>query len=228
MSPVFEPEILERIYRSAVISVLVIDKVENAVPLARALLDGDIDVMELTLRTPVAIDALRDIKAKVPEMMAGIGTILTTEQVIQAAEAGAAFGVAPGINPRIVRQAQKTGLPFCPGIATPSDIEQALELGCRLLKFFPAEPSGGISYLKSIAAPYAHLNLRFIPLGGINADNLKSYLAEPTILAVGGSWLAPRNLIQNQDWKTIAENAREASRIVKEIKARQLNNFQAL
>jgi len=225
MSSTFEPEILKRIHRSAVISVLVIDKVENAVPLALALLDGGIDVMELTLRTPVAIDALCEIKAKVREMMAGIGTILTTEQVTQAAEAGAAFGVAPGLNPKIVRQAQKMGLPFCPGIATPSDIEQALELGCRLLKFFPAEPSGGISYLKSIAAPYAHLNLRFIPLGGINAENLKSYLTEPSIPAVGGSWLAPRKLIQNQDWKTITENARQATIIVKEIRERQSSNL---
>ena len=125
--------------------------------------------------------------------------------------AGAAFGVAPGMNPRVVHAARDAGLPFAPGIATPSDIEQALECDCRLLKFFSAEPMGGISYLKSIAAPYAHLNLRYIPLGGIDASHLDRYLAEPLIQAIGGSWIAPRELIQKHDWQTIGERAREAA-----------------
>jgi 2-dehydro-3-deoxyphosphogluconate aldolase/(4S)-4-hydroxy-2-oxoglutarate aldolase len=174
--------------------------------------------MELTLRTPAAIDALLQIKVEVPKMMAGIGTVLTIEQVRQIAEAEAAFGVAPGLNPRIIKEAQRIGLPFAPGIATPSDIEQAVELGCRLLKFFPAEAIGGLPYLKSIAAPYAHLNLRYIPLGGVNAGNMKSYLQESPVLAVGGSWIAPRRLIQNRNWQAITRNARQTSRSVKEIR----------
>jgi 2-dehydro-3-deoxyphosphogluconate aldolase/(4S)-4-hydroxy-2-oxoglutarate aldolase len=218
MSSAFKPEILEQIQKSGVIAVLIIDKVEDAVPLARALIDGGINAMELTLRTPVAIDALRRIKAEVPEMIAGIGTILTTEQVKQAAEAGAAFGVAPGVNPRVVKKAQSIGLPFAPGIVTPSDIEQSVELGCRLLKFFPAEACGGLSYLKSMAAPYMHLNLRYIPLGGIDAGNMKSYLENPLVAALGGSWIAPHKLIQQQSWQTITQNARQAAEIVKEIR----------
>ncbi|MFC1739437.1 bifunctional 4-hydroxy-2-oxoglutarate aldolase/2-dehydro-3-deoxy-phosphogluconate aldolase [Planctomycetota bacterium] len=216
----FKDETLERIHNSGVIAVLVIDRVEDAVPLASALVDGGVDIMELTLRTPAAIDALHQIKAKVPKMIAGIGTVLTIEQVMQITEAGAAFGVAPGLNPRIITEAQRIGLPFAPGIATPSDIERSIELGCRLLKFFPAEAIGGLSYLKSIAAPYAHRNLLYIPLGGVNADNMESYLQESTVLAVGGSWIAPRKLIENRNWQAITENARQASRHVKEIRER--------
>ncbi len=158
--------------------------------------------------------SLRD----VPEMLAGIGTILTTDQVQAVSRAGAAFGVAPGTNPKVIRAAQEAGLPFAPGIVTPSDVEAALELGCRELKFFPAEPSGGVPYLKSLAAPYAHLGISYVPLGGVNAGNLQAYLAEPSILAVGGSWLATRNLIQQQDWATISGNAREASEIVRRVR----------
>lgn len=206
------------LYRSGVVAVLVIDDADNAVPVARALLAGGVDCMELTLRTPAAMESLARIRAEVPEMIAGVGTILTPAQVKEVAEAGAAFGVAPGMNPRVVLEAGKLGLPFAPGVCTPSDIEQALECGCRALKFFPAEPLGGMSYLKSIAAPYAHLNLRFIPLGGVDAGNAGKYLGEPEILALGGSWIAPRNLIQKQDWTVITERAREVAAIVKKVR----------
>ncbi len=122
--------------------------------------------------------------------------------------------MAPGLNPRVVQRAQALGLPFAPGVATPSDIEAAVELGCRELKFFPAEPSGGMKYLTSMKAPYAHLELSFIPLGGLNAQNMASYLADPAIPAIGGSWLAPRKLIQQQDWDAITANAAEARSII--------------
>jgi 2-dehydro-3-deoxyphosphogluconate aldolase/(4S)-4-hydroxy-2-oxoglutarate aldolase len=211
-------ELSARIYRAGAIAVLVVDRVEDAVPLARALLAGGIDVMELTLRTPAAIDALRCIRAEVPQMVAGIGTILQPQQVRDAAEAGAAFGVAPGMNPRVVAEARRLGLPFAPGIVTPSDIEQALECDCRLLKFFPAEPAGGLRYLKAIAAPYAHAGLRYIPLGGLTLDDLERYLADPLIHAVGGSWLAPRDLIQGRQWPRITENARCAADIVRTVR----------
>lgn len=169
--------------------------------------------MELTLRTPAALDGLRAIREQVPEMLAGIGTILSTDQVQAVAEAGATFGVSPGTNPRVITAAQERGLPFAPGVCTPSDVEAALELGCRELKFFPAAPIGGLPYLRSMAAPYLHLGVRFVPLGGVNAGNLASYLQDPTILAVGGSWIAPRTLITAEEWQAITDLAAEARRI---------------
>ena len=216
MDSQFNHEILQRIERCGVVAVLVIDNFRDATSVGRALLAGGVDAMEITLRTPVALDALRAIRDEFPEMLAGVGTILTTDQVEQVAAAGAAFGVAPGTNPRVIRAAQDAGLPFAPGIVTPSDVEIALELGCRELKFFPAEASGGVRYLKSLAAPYLHLGVRFVPLGGVSAANAGTYLAEPSILAVGGSWLASRQLIQQQDWSSITENAQQAARIVQQ------------
>jgi 2-dehydro-3-deoxyphosphogluconate aldolase/(4S)-4-hydroxy-2-oxoglutarate aldolase len=218
MSAQFPDELSTRIYRAGAIAVLVVDRAEDAVPLARALLAGGVDVMELTLRTPAAIDALRWIRAEVPRMLAGIGTILQPQQVRDAADAGAAFGVAPGMNPRVVAEARRLKLPFAPGVVIPSDIEQALEYDCRLLKFFPAEPAGGLPYLKAIAAPYAHADIRYIPLGGLTLDDLEPYLADPLVQAVGGSWLAPRDLIQRRDWPQISENARRAVEIVRKVR----------
>ncbi|MFC1634307.1 bifunctional 4-hydroxy-2-oxoglutarate aldolase/2-dehydro-3-deoxy-phosphogluconate aldolase [Planctomycetota bacterium] len=207
-----------KMYQSGVIAVLVIDEVKDAVPLARALLEGGVDIMELTLRTPAAVDALQEIKNHVPEMMVGIGTVLASDQVRQITKLGAAFGVAPGLNPNVVKTAQKEGLPFSPGIVTPSDIECAIELGCNVLKYFPAEPAGGLAYLKSMANPYTHLGLKYVPLGGLNQDNFKAYLEFPSILAVGGSWIAKRDVIQKNDWKTITEIARQTSQVVKKLR----------
>lgn len=209
---------LEQIGKSRVIAVLVIDRVEDAVPLAKALIDGGVNAMELTLRTDAAIDSLRAIRAEVPEMIAGIGTILTVNQLREVCLADAVFGVAPGVNRKVIEEARSLGLPFAPGVVTPSDVEKALEYDLRILKFFPAEPSGGLAYLKSMNAPYAYLNLKYIPLGGVNLQNMRSYLEDPIILAVGGSWLADSKLIQKQDWKAITENARRASQIAREIR----------
>ena len=208
---VFPDSLAEQLAGSGVIAVLMIDNVKHAVPVAQALIDGGVTAMELTLRTPVALDALRAIRAEVPEMMAGIGTMLTPEQVEQAVDAGAAFGVAPGTNPRVIKAAIDANLPFGPGVVTPTDIEIAVELGCRLLKYFPAEPSGGLPYLNSVAAPFVHLGVRFVPLGGVNAENLGTYLRHELILAVGGSWLAPRDLIVQEDWAAIRQRAVDAT-----------------
>lgn len=213
MESQFAEELQERIRRCGVVAVLVIDDAQHAVPLARTLLDGGIDAMELTLRTPAALESLANVRREVPEMLAGIGTILTGDQVDDVVEAGAVFGVAPGLNPRVVAQAQKRRLPFAPGITTPSEVERAVELGCRELKFFPAEPSGGVSYLKSMNAPYAHLGLQYIPLGGLNAENMKDYLSQSFVPAIGGSWIAPRATIAKQDWQSIQQAAEEARRI---------------
>jgi 2-dehydro-3-deoxyphosphogluconate aldolase/(4S)-4-hydroxy-2-oxoglutarate aldolase len=210
MKDSFSAELWKQIVSKAVVAVLVVDRVEDAVPLARALVEGGVTAMELTLRTPVAVDALCAIRQEVPAMTAGIGTILTEEQVKRVSEAGAAFGVSPGCNPRVIRAAQEAGLDFAPGIATPTEIEVALEHGCRLLKLFPAEPMGGLTYLKSVAAPYLHLGLQFIPLGGLAPGNVGAWLADPLIAAVGGSWLAPRQLIKAGRWAEISRNAAEA------------------
>jgi 2-dehydro-3-deoxyphosphogluconate aldolase/(4S)-4-hydroxy-2-oxoglutarate aldolase len=209
----FPKNILDKIEKCGVIAVLIIDKVEDAVPTAKALLAGGIEAMELTLRTPAAVDSLIRIQEQVPEMLAGIGTILSLKQVEDIVEAGAAFGVSPGLNPDVVLKAQQLQLPFAPGVATPSELEKAVSLGCKEVKFFPAEAIGGLKYLKSFAAPYKHLGLRYIPLGGLNASNMSDYLKETSVLALGGSWIAKRELILNKDFKSITNNAAEARKI---------------
>lgn len=206
-----ESDVGKTITEARLIAVLVIDDLESAVPVAESLLAGGVTAMELTLRTPVALEVARRIRETCPEMMVGIGTILYPDQVEAAVASGAAFGVSPGVNPAIIRHAQASGLPFGPGIMTPTDIDMAIQEGCRLLKFFPAESSGGLAHLKNIAAPYAHLGPRFIPLGGVNLTNMMTYLSNDLIAAVGGSWLAPRDVINARDWKKIEHNAREAT-----------------
>lgn len=210
----FTETLNSRIHQAGVIAVLVIDDVDDAVPLARALLRGGIFAIELTLRTPVAMDALVKIKAEVPEILAGIGTILNGEQVRLVKERGAAFGVSPGLNRAVIQAAKAQGLPFAPGIMTPSDIEAAYEEGCKVVKFFPSEPTGGLTFLKSLAAPYDHLGIKYIPLGGVSLENLRGYLSNPAVLAVGGSWLGPRELIRKKDWDQISRNCEAASAVV--------------
>jgi len=215
----FPAEMLQRIEGSGVVAVLILDDSADAAPLAKALLDGGVDAMELTLRTDAAIDSLRQIRAKVPEMLAGIGTVLRTDQIDQVVDAGAHFAVSPGFNPAVVRRANEAGLPFAPGVMTPSDIEAAIAMGCRELKFFPAEPSGGLPMLNSIRAPYAHLGVRFLPLGGVNAGNMESWLTNPGVFAVGGSWLTPKPSIQDCHWDEITRRAAEARQIADRVKS---------
>ncbi len=213
-TPLFEENLARRITSAGIIAVVTLERVEDAVPLATALLEGGITVLELTLRTPVALDALKAIKTTFPQLLAGAGTILFPEQIAQAIAAGADFGVAPGLNRRVVGAARQARFSFSPGIMTPSDLELALEEGCRLLKFFPAEPSGGLPYLRAITAPYAHLGVRFIPLGGIQAGHLAAYTRDPHVAAVGGSWLAPPALIRNTQWKEITTLCTQAVEII--------------
>jgi 2-dehydro-3-deoxyphosphogluconate aldolase/(4S)-4-hydroxy-2-oxoglutarate aldolase len=214
----FDDGIAKKIEKCGVVAVLTVEREEDAVPLARALLKGGVEAMELTLRTPAAVDALRAVVADVPQMLAGVGTVLTPEQVQMVHEAGAAFAVAPGTNPTVLQAAKEVGLPFAPGVATPSEIEQALELGCRILKFFPAEPIGGLAYLKSMATPYAHLGIRFMPLGGVNAQNMADYMKSPLVLGVGGSWIATKETIAGHQWDAIATAAREATETAKKAR----------
>lgn len=205
-----DDDIAIKLTSKGIVAVLIIDKAVDAVPLAETLMEGGVDAMELTLRTEAALPSLEAIRNKVPEMLAGIGTILTPEQVIQAKNSGASFGVSPGTNLATIEAAIDSGLPFAPGIMTPSDIETTLSYECEILKFFPAGSSGGIKHLKNISAPYNHLGLKYIPLGGINEANMNDYLSENIIAAVGGSWIASRENINSNNWQQIKANAQSA------------------
>ncbi|MBU2950982.1 bifunctional 4-hydroxy-2-oxoglutarate aldolase/2-dehydro-3-deoxy-phosphogluconate aldolase [Tamlana agarivorans] len=213
-------EMIKKIDDSGVIAVLVIDELKHAVPLANALLKGGVDSIELTLRTPVAIDAAKAIKKQVPEITLGFGTVLTTDQVKAVVDLGADFAVAPGCNPKVIAEARKQGLPFAPGIMTPTDIEMALEEGCRILKYFPAETSGGMENLKSMVAPYQYLGLKFIPLGGLNINNASTYLESSLITAIGGSWIAKSDLIHAENWDEITKNAQEIRDLITSIRSK--------
>jgi 2-dehydro-3-deoxyphosphogluconate aldolase/(4S)-4-hydroxy-2-oxoglutarate aldolase len=207
-------EIRNEIAKEGVIAVLEMESEQNAVPTAKALLDGGIRIIELVLRTPAAIPSISLIAKKVPQMYIGIGTIIETGQAAMVKkESGVRFGVSPGLNPEIIKEAIAAGLPFAPGIATPSELEQAISLGCRVVKLFPSEGIGGLSYLKSINGPYNHLGIKYIPLGGVSPNNLASYAQFSPVLAIGGSWIAGKDLIKAQNWKEITKRAREAKEI---------------
>jgi 2-dehydro-3-deoxyphosphogluconate aldolase/(4S)-4-hydroxy-2-oxoglutarate aldolase len=204
----------ERIARSGVVAVVVVERVEDAVPLAQALEAGGVTAFEMALRAPASMDALAAMcayaDASAPDLCIGAGTVIAVEQVDQVKRAGAAFAVAPGCTESVIRAARDAGLEFAPGIATPSDIERAVGLGCRILKFFPAEPLGGLTYLRAAAAPFVHLGVRFIPLGGLRQDNAASYAQDPLVIALGGSWIATTEAIRKRDWAGIAARARAA------------------
>ena len=199
--------------------VVKVDTANDAVLLAQALLAGGLNVIEVTFRATNAAEAVHAIAQKVPEMILGAGTLLTLAQVREAKEAGAQFGVAPGLNLDVVSAAKKMDLPFIPGVMTPSEVENAQAAGCNLLKFFPANIAGGVAMLKALAAPYAHTGVKFIALGGIKADNMREYLQEPVVAAVGGSWLVEPALVAKRDWKTVTARTREALEIVETLKS---------
>lgn len=213
------PEIDERINNAGIIAVLVIDELKHAVPVAQALLKGGVDAIELTLRTDCAIEAAIQIKKEVPEICLGFGTVITTEQVKQIVDVGADFAVSPGCNPAVILEARKQNLSFAPGIMTPSDIEVAVGEGCRVMKLFPAESSGGMTHLESMVAPYQYLNLQFIPLGGCSMSNARSYLESPLITAIGGSWIAKQSMIQAEQWDTITNNAQEIRQLITDVRS---------
>jgi len=202
----------DRLRAARVVPVITIDDPENAVPLARALSAGGLTCAEITFRTPRAAEAIRRISAEAPDLLAGAGTVLTPTQVDAARDAGAQFIVAPGLNPRVVEHCKALGLPVYPGIATPTEVERALELGLTTLKFFPAEAMGGLGYLKAIAAPYVGVN--FMPTGGVSATNVAAYLAFDRVVACGGSWMAPADWIAAKQFDRIREESRRASDIV--------------
>jgi 2-dehydro-3-deoxyphosphogluconate aldolase/(4S)-4-hydroxy-2-oxoglutarate aldolase len=202
MTPTPKQEKLAALFKQAVvIPVLTIERLEDAVPLAKALVAGGVRVLEVTLRTPVAIPAAQAIISSVPEAVVGIGTILNADDLVRAEALGAVFGISPGATPDLLKAAAASALPFAPGIATASELMQALAHGFNLAKFFPAEQSGGIKALRALAGPFP--DARFCPTGGIGEANAAAWLAEPNVFAVGGSWLCPAADIRSGNWAGI-------------------------
>ena len=216
-------EVLERLHELKIIPVVKINDVEKALPLAQALCQGGLPCAEITFRTAQAEEAIRRIAVAFPEMLVGAGTVLTIEQVDKAVAAGARFIVSPGFNPRVVDHCIELGIPITPGCSSPTDVEQALERGLEVVKFFPAENLGGVSMLKAISGPYG--GLKFIPTGGINAKNIIEYLAFTKVLACGGSWMVKDELINVGDFDTIQKLTREAVQIVSGKAATQPETF---
>ena len=200
--------VLEKLSKIGIVPVVKIDRVEDAVPLAKALCAGGLPCAEVTFRTSAAAGAIKAMTENFPEMCVGAGTVLNAAQVDAAVAAGAQFIVSPGLNPRTVQYCQEKQIPITPGTSSPSDIEQAIELGLEVVKFFPAEQSGGLSKIKAMAAPY--VNMKFMPTGGINAKNLTTYLDFNKIIACGGSWMVPSDLINAGEWDKIEQITREA------------------
>lgn len=206
--------VLEQIQKIGIVPVVVLDDAKDAEPLAKALCEGGLPCAEVTFRTEAAEECIRIMSEKFPEMLVGAGTVLTTEQVDRAVAAGAKFIVSPGLNPRIVKYCVEKGILITPGCANASDIEQALENGLEVVKFFPAEPAGGLPMIKALAAPY--VGVKFMPTGGISAKNVRDYLAYDRIIACGGSWMVKNDLVKAGDFAKITEMTKEAVQIVKE------------
>lgn len=201
---------LEQIIEAtSVMPVMVVDRVEDAVPLARALVDGGIRVLEITLRTTAGLEAVRTIRAEVPDAIVGVGTISTPQQLEASINAGAQFGVSPGCTPTLLKTIHASQLPFLPGVATTSEVMQALELGFSVQKFFPAVAAGGIKMLESFRGPFPQV--AFCPTGGINPQNAADFFKLPNVVCVGGSWLTPKDLIAKGDWAAITRIAAEAA-----------------
>lgn len=213
-------KLMKQIVQTRLVPVAVIDRVEDAAPLAETLCDAGVDIIEVTFRTEAAAEAITRIREAFPDMLVGAGTLLDIYQVEKAAAAGARFGVSPGLNESVVMKALDIEMPFMPGVMTPSDVEKGLALGCCLLKFFPAEQAGGVKMLKALAGPYSHTGVKFIPLGGINASNAASYLQEPIVAAIGGSWFVDRKLIKARDWESIRSLTREALGLAAKVAAK--------
>ncbi len=201
-------ETLERIGELGIIPVVKIEKAENALPLGRALIDGDLPIAEITFRTSAAEESIKTLTGELPELLVGAGTVLTIEQVKKAVSAGAKFIVSPGFNPKVVDYCLENNIPVTPGINNPTQIEMALERGIEVVKYFPAEASGGLPLLKSMSTPYT--GIKFIPTGGIDLDNLTSYLSNKKVHACGGSWMVKPEFISSGNFAEITRLTREA------------------
>jgi 2-dehydro-3-deoxyphosphogluconate aldolase/(4S)-4-hydroxy-2-oxoglutarate aldolase len=207
-------DIFATLARHGVVPVIALDDAAAALPLADALIAGGLPVAEITFRTAAARDTIAAIARHRPDMIVGAGTVLDEGQVDAALDAGATFALSPGLDTAVLAHAARRGLPFAPGIMTPTDLQAALRHGCRMVKFFPAMAAGGPAMLKNIAAPYAHTGVGFNPTGGVTPDNLPDWLAIPEVRAVGGTWIATRADIAAGNWDRITANARAAVALV--------------
>ena len=204
---------LKKLEQFGIVPVVVLEDTKDAAPLAKALCDGGLACAEVTFRTDAAEESIRIMTKEFPEMVVGAGTVLTTEQVDRAVNAGAQFIVSPGFNPAVVKYCIEKNIPVTPGVVTPSEMEKAIEMGLEVVKFFPAEPSGGLEIIKAVAAPYTML--KFMPTGGINPKNIVPYLQYEKILACGGSWMVKGNLISEGAFDKITDLTKEAVELVR-------------
>ena len=207
----------EKVYNTGIVPVVVLNNADDAVPLAKALLNGGIDFMEITFRTECAADSIAVIAKEVPEMTVGAGTVINIEQAERAVQNGAKFIVSPGLDERIVKWAMGNDVPVIPGCVTPTEIMKAISLGLNVVKFFPADVFGGIKAIKALSAPFGQV--KFLPTGGVSEANLKDFIGNKSVAAIGGSWVCKKDDIENHDWDKITALAAEAVKIIKETRS---------
>lgn len=210
--------VMNNLFQHKLMPAITFEKEEDVLPVTEALLTGGLDVMEITFRTRIAAQAIEMVRKHFPEMKVGAGTILSAEQVNEAGDAGALFGVAPGLNAMVVQAAAKKSFPFIPGVITSSELENALALGCRTIKLFPCDLGGGTALIKALQGPYSHTGVKFIPMGGINLSTLHQYIAYDIVLAAGGSWIADRGTIAQKEYTKIKENVKQSMAITRGVK----------
>lgn len=210
-------DVLFNLTNVRIVPVLVLNSVEDGIKMCSILAEKGLPAAEITFRTPAAEPVIREAARLFPSLYLGAGTVLNVKDLHRAFDAGAKFAVAPGFNPTVVMEAVKNGFAFAPGVCTPSEAEQAMELGCKFLKFFPAEAAGGVKFLKSLIAPYKHLGIRFMPTGGVTQNNVKDYLSLPEVAAVGGTWLGKASDMESGNWASIEQTVADAVAIVKSL-----------
>src|SRR5450756_16440 len=211
---------VESFLKQRLVCVAVIDKVDDAVPLAQALIAGGLNCIEVTFRTAGAAESIARIRKALPDAVVGAGTLLTADNVKQAVDAGAQFGVSPGLSEAVSKAAHDQEFPLFPGVITPTEIMAAMELGWKHLKFFPSETFGGVNALKALIGPFGHTGVKFIPTGGITVATLPNYIAIPQVAAVGGSWMAERKLVAEKDWAKITALSAEAMKVIADVPAK--------
>lgn len=208
--------ISEQIMKAGIVPVVVLDKAEDAIPLANALLAGGVNFMEITLRTACALDAIKLVSANVPDMIVGAGTVINVEQAKKAVDAGAKFIVSPGLSVETVKWCNENDITCCPGCVTPTEIMTAISLGLKVVKFFPANVYGGIKAIKALSAPFG--DVKFLPTGGVSADNMAEFLEVKSVAAVGGSWICTKADVNNGEFEKITKLSKEATDIIKSIR----------
>ncbi len=206
----YSNDVVNKLSQIKIVPVLVLNDLDSGLKMCELLAECGLPAAEITFRTTAAESIIREAAKRFPELYLGAGTILNTADLKRAFDAGAKFAVAPGFNPTVVKSAVENNFAFAPGVCTPSEIEQAMELGCRFLKFFPAEAAGGVPMLKSLIAPYKHMGVRFMPTGGVSTSNVENYLAIKEVVAVGGTWLGKADAIAAGDWVGIRKTILDA------------------